>query len=194
MLRNLWLRNSWLKNPHILLGAALYLFCCAGCSQKNDVVYSNTPGDTVSVIENVPFIKQKDDFCGPAAMVSVMAHYGNTLGQDEVAGEVYTPALNGALISDMENFARDEGFQSRTENGSLQSLKALIDEGVPVILLVDRGKWRVSVPHYYVVYGYSSSRDTFVLHTGFEGGRKIESSKLDSEWERMNRLMLVIKK
>ena len=124
-------------------------------------------------------------------MASVMAHYGSTLGQDEVAEVVYTPALNGALISDMENFARDKGFQSRTENGSIEQLKTLLDEGLPVILLVDRGKWRVSVPHYYVVYGYSSNR--FILHTGFEEGREIESTKLDSEWEKMNRLMLVIK-
>jgi len=183
-----------LRNSQILFVSALCLFCGAGCAQKESVVDSNAPRDAVTIIENVPFIKQKDDFCGPAAMASVMAHYGSALGQDRVAGEVYTPALKGALISDMENFARDEGFRSRTENGSIERLKTLINQGTPVILLVDRGKWRVNVPHYYVVYGYSSSRDTFVLHTGFEGGREIESSKLDSEWERMNRLMLVIKK
>ena len=183
-----------LRNSKILLVTALYLFCWAGCSQKESAYDGNVPTDTVFIIENVPFIKQKDDFCGPAAMASVMAHYGSALGQEQVAEKVYTPALDGALISDMENFARDEGFQSRTENGSLERLKALIDQGRPVILLVDRGKWRVNVPHYYVVYGYSSSRNVFILHTGFEGDREIEASKLDSEWERMNRLMLVIEK
>ncbi len=183
-----------LKNSRLLLVWVLCLTCFYGCTQKDYNTQSTAPADSVFVIENVPFIKQKDEFCGPAAMASVMAHYGNTLSQDQVAEVVYTPALNGALISDMENFARDKGFQSKTENGNLEKLKTLIDEGAPVILLVDRGKWRVSIPHYYVVYGYSSTRNTFILHTGFEEGQEIESSKLDSEWEKMNRLMLVIEK
>ncbi len=183
-----------LRNTRILLAWMLCITCVYGCTQTDYSAQSAAPVELASVIENVPFVKQKDDFCGPAAMASVMAHYGSTLTQDDVAQVVYTPALNGALISDMENFAREQGFKSKTENGSIEQLKTLIVEGVPVILLVDRGKWRVSVPHYYVVYGYSSSRNTFVLHTGFEQDREIESSRLDSEWEKMNRLMLVIEK
>lgn len=181
-----------LRNTNILAAGVLCLFFISGCMQKDYATQDNIPSDKVTVIENVPFVKQKDDFCGPAAMASVMAHYGNALGQDEVAELVYTPALNGALISDMENFARDKGFQSKAENGSIEQLKTLINEGVPVILLVDRGKWRLSVPHYYVAYGYVNDGEIFIIHTGFHESVQIESSKLDSEWEKMNRLMLVI--
>ena len=164
------------------------------CAKTDTVNGVDLRPDNYYVIENVPFVRQKDDFCGPAAMVSVMAHYGDTLSQDQVAEAVYTPALEGALISDMENFAREQGFESKTENGSIERLRTLINQGTPVILLVDKGKWRVNAPHYYVAYGYSGTEDKFLIHSGFEGAQEIEPSKLDSEWERMNHLMLVIKK
>lgn len=173
----------------LALIGALCLISAYACGHKE-----TDPGPTSSIytIENVPFVKQKDEFCGPAAMATVTAHYGKPVSQQEAAETVYTPALSGALISDMENYARDRGFTAATENGSLDSLKTLIDQGRPVILLVDKGKWRVSVPHYYVAYGYVNGGESFIVHTGYNEGVEIDSQKLDNEWERMNRLMLVI--
>lgn len=180
------------RNTLIFLTALLYLLSASGCSQKRHKTENavGAAGDTV--IGGVPFIRQKDDFCGPAAMASVMAYYGNIVSQEEIAGRVYTPALKGALISDMENFARERGFEVSTGNGNIEQLKTFIDEQVPVILLVDRGRWGLSVPHYYVLYGYLE--DTFIIHSGFKGDRRISPGKLDSEWKRMNRLMLVLRK
>lgn len=181
-----------LRNRVFLVIAGLYLLSSYGCSQKESSSEINAPSNKIYTIENVPFTEQKDEFCGPASMASVMAHYGDTLSQEEIAEHVYTPALNGALISDMENFARDSGYSTTAENGSLELLKSRIDEGTPVILLVDKGKWRVSVPHYYVAYGYVNDGKSFILHTGFDEAVEIDSEKLDSEWEKMNHLMLVI--
>ncbi|MEE9238879.1 MAG: C39 family peptidase, partial [Thermodesulfobacteriota bacterium] len=91
------------------------------------------------VVENVPFVKQKDKFCGPAAMASVMQFYGQNIDQDEIGQEVYIPELNGALISDMENFARENGYSVETTNGDIESLKLHIDDQQPIILLVEKG-------------------------------------------------------
>jgi ABC-type bacteriocin/lantibiotic exporter with double-glycine peptidase domain len=146
------------------------------------------------VVENVPFVKQKDKFCGPAAMASVMQFYGRNIDQDEIAKEVYVPELNGALISDMENFAGENGYSTEVTNGDIESLKSLIDNQLPVIILVDKGKWKVSVPHYYVAYGYNDEKRVILLHTGFESAQEISFDKLDNQWKKMNRLMLVIKK
>ena len=146
------------------------------------------------VIADVPFVRQKDSFCGPAAMASVMQYYGQDVTQQEVAEAVFIQELNGALISDMENYAMAEGYKVTSTNGDTETLRKLIDEKVPVILLVDRGKWKVSTPHYYVVYGYDDDDGVFILHDGYNSGRKIDSDKLDGEWKKMNRLMLVVTK
>jgi len=165
-----------------------------GCAQNNSGIENNSAATNGKVIDGVPFVKQKDKFCGPAAMASVLEYYGDNVSQDEIAEKVYTPKLDGALISDMENFARDQGYQAETMTGNIDALEAEIDKGVPVILLVDKGKLMVSVPHYYVVYGYDAEDKVFYIHTGYEGGEKIPFERLENEWQKMNRLMLIVRK
>lgn len=181
-----------LKIVALFTAAAVIAIAAAGVFESRAADAAAEPGKVT--IDGVPFIKQKDKYCGPAAMASVMQFYGRDVGQDEIAEAVFTPGLDGALISDMENYARAEGYKTEAVNGSEESLTVLIDEGTPVILLVDRGKWKVSVPHYYVVYGYDPVKEVFILHTGEKGGQEIPYDKLDGEWKKMNRLMLVIRK
>lgn len=183
-----------LKNFFSSILILISVFVLISCSQKTSVYESISTPDDAKVIENVPFVKQKDWFCGPAAMASVMRFYGRSISQEEIAKEVYTPKLKGALISDMEYYARNMGYKAETKNGDLNMLIYFINEGVPPIVLVDIGKWIVSQPHYYVVYGYNKSKNTFLLNTGYESNQEISFSKLDKEWEKMNRLMLVVRK
>ena len=170
------------------------VFLFVGCSQRLPLDKTLAASNEAKIIENVPFVKQKDRFCGPAAMASVMGFYGENITQEEVAKEVYTPELGGALISDMQYFAREMGYEAETRNGDLNGIISVINEGIPPILIVDLGKWVVSVPHYYVVYGYNKGRSTFLLHTGFKSDQEMSFSELDKEWGKMNRLMLVIRK
>ncbi|GBD38608.1 hypothetical protein HRbin37_00859 [bacterium HR37] len=150
--------------------------------------------ESSKVIKNVPFIKQEDQFCGPAALESLLRFYGTPVDQREIAKEVYTPKLRGALITDMEYFARKMGYKTDIRNGSIDELVSFIDGGIPLIVLVDLGNAVISVPHYYVVYGYDRKKRVFFIHTGNKGNQEIGFDKLDGEWKRMNRLMLVIKR
>jgi ABC-type bacteriocin/lantibiotic exporter with double-glycine peptidase domain len=163
-----------------------------GCDSNQLSSQISSDNDNTVIVENVPFVKQKDKFCGPASMASVMQFYGEDIGQDEIAEEIYIPELNGALISDMENYARDNGYSVESVNGNIEMLKSNLDENNPVILLVDKGKWKVSVPHYYVAYGYNDLNRTVIIHTGYKQNQEISYEKLDQEWERMNNLMLTI--
>ena len=166
----------------------------AGCAQREIKETDSSPDKSTKSIEGVPFVKQKDNFCGPAAMASIMHYYGQDISQEEIAEKVYTPKLEGALISDMENFAREQGYIVEVSEGTIEQLIILIDNGTPAIVLVDRGVWKVNVPHYYVIYGYDAEKERLLLHTGEECCQEMEFDKLDGEWERMNRLMLVITK
>jgi len=170
----------------------LLVFFVLGCAQNEPAIKSYSEVDNVVVIENVPFVKQKDKFCGPASMASVMQFYGEDISQDEIAEEIYIPQLNGALISDMENYAKDSGYTTESINGSIEILKSNLDNKHPVILLVDKGKWKIRVPHYYVAYGYNGEKGTIILHTGYKQNQEISYDKLNQEWGKMNRLMLVI--
>lgn len=173
---------------------ALYVFInmISGCAHNKPSSQVSPDNENIVIVENVPFVKQKDKFCGPASMASVMQFYGEDINQDQIAEVIYIPELNGALISDMENYARNNGYNVESMNGRIEVLKKNLDTKRPVILLVDKGKWKVSVPHYYVAYGYNDEKKTVLLHTGYKESQEISYKKLDKEWEKMNNLMLVI--
>jgi ABC-type bacteriocin/lantibiotic exporter with double-glycine peptidase domain len=179
---------------YILLLALTCVSLLSSCSKEAINSEDLSSINNTKIIKNVPFVKQKDKFCGPAAMASVMNFYGQDVSQDQIAKEVYSPELKGALISDMENFAREMGYNASTVNGDENTLVSLVDEGIPSIILVDLGIWVVSVPHYYVVYGYNRSNETFIINTGFTSNKEINFKDLDKEWEKMNRLMLIVRK
>lgn len=139
---------------------------------------------------DVPFVKQRDQFCGPASLSSVFAYYGIEISQEEIAKEVYDPRLKGALITDLESYAKRKGFKTLLKEGNLQELKETIDKGIPPIVLVDLGYLWVSVPHYMVVVGYDG--DLFFVHTGYEERKKFHSKELDRIWKKMGKPMLLI--
>lgn len=139
---------------------------------------------------DVPFVKQKDNFCGPASLSSVLEYYGVKKSQEEIAKAVYDPKLKGALITDLQNYAQSLGFKTQLFTGSLQEVKGYINKGFPVILLIDNGFLWVSVPHYVVVIGYDESR--FYAHTGYEEKRAFSYSELDKKWAKMGRVGLVV--
>jgi ABC-type bacteriocin/lantibiotic exporter with double-glycine peptidase domain len=111
-------------------------------------------------------VKQRDQFCGPASLSSVFTYYNLYIDQDEIAKEVYVPKLKGALITDLENYAKKKGFQTELFRGDLEKLRQYISRGLPVIILVDLGVLFVSVPHYLVMVGFDL--EGFYAHTGYE--------------------------
>ncbi len=139
---------------------------------------------------DVPFVKQRDEFCGPASLSSVLSFYGLHIPQEVIAQRVYSPKLKGALITDMEGYVKDLGLKAETRQGTLEDLKKLIDKGIPPIILVDLGRFFFSVPHYMVVVGYKG--DHFFVHTGYESSKAIKADTLDKVWSKMGRVMLIV--
>ena len=82
-------------------------------------------------IEGVPFIQQDSQFCGPAALASVLSYYGAPVDQKIIGSRVYSEKLQGALITDLERYARDAGFETNSGQGTVEGLKAEIDRQAP---------------------------------------------------------------
>lgn len=119
-----------------------------------------------------------------------MSSYGLPIDQDEIAQRVFSEKLKGALITDLENFARTRSFMTRTAVGTIDDLDASIRKGRPVIVLVDRGWWIIQRPHYLVIIGRTT--DGFIAHTGHEPSVRITAERLASEWKRMGSVYLLV--
>jgi ABC-type bacteriocin/lantibiotic exporter with double-glycine peptidase domain len=141
-------------------------------------------------IEGVPFIQQDSQFCGPAALASVMTYYGTPVDQKIIGSRVYSEKLQGALITDLEIYARDAGFETNSGRGTVEGLKAEIDQRHPVIVLIDRGFWVLSKTHYLVVFGYDE--EGFTAHDGFSASMRYRYDEFREIWGKMGNAYLLI--
>lgn len=163
---------------------------CAGCMQRPafQQVQDSFP---LAVRLDVPFVPQtRINDCGPAALASVLVFHGRHVELDELTRRVFTPGLGRSLLPDMENHARSLGFATRSGRGDLPLVRAMIDSGGPVILLLDMGTKLFSQGHYVVVYGHDP--DGLLMHMGTRGDVYLPNRDLLDRWERMNRLYLFL--
>jgi ABC-type bacteriocin/lantibiotic exporter with double-glycine peptidase domain len=170
----------------LLLGGA-FLFS-AGCSPR-PLTLTGVDGP-VFFIPGVPFVRQAEETCGPSSLAMVLRFLGGNQTTADLLQETRTEALRGALITDLANAAKRRGYAAEVVDLDLPGLKARIADGTPVILLIDRGIWVYSIPHYLVAYGYTA--DGFIVHTGKTSGAVIEAKTLDAQWAKMGRLALIV--
>lgn len=142
-------------------------------------------------IDGVPFVRQTPGTCGPVALASVMAYYGAPVELEAVVRATYTPAFKGALISDLENFARARGFHTELKQADSALIRDAIERGRPVIVLVDFGVWVVSRPHYLVVTAYDESG--FTAHSGYRAAEHFSFQKFERLWKRKGSTCLIIR-
>jgi len=142
------------------------------------------------IIPGVPFVMQDSQYCGPASLSSVLSYYGDSVDQKTIGGEVYSPKLQGALITDLENYGRKRGFRTKIGRGLVGDIKKFVSENRPVIVLVDVGFWVISKQHYLVVYGYNE--EGFLAHTGYEAAHVYSYDEFEKLWEKAGRSFLLI--
>jgi ABC-type bacteriocin/lantibiotic exporter with double-glycine peptidase domain len=141
-------------------------------------------------IEGVPFIKQDSQFCGPASLASVMTYYGAPMDQKIIGSRVYDEKLQGALITDLERYAREAGFETNSGRGTVEGLKADLDRRRPVIVLVDPGFWVLSRTHYLVVFGYDD--EGFTAHDGFTVAKRYRYDQFREIWKKTGNAYLLV--
>ena len=152
------------------------------------LLISGDPGS--SIIEGVPFVRQGSHYCGPASLASVLAYYQAGADQAAIAKTVYTEKLKGALITDLENYARSQGFETRLGQGTSEDIKSFLREKKPVIVLVDLGFWAFSRPHYLVVTGFDEAG--FVAHTGYEASKAFPYAEFEKIWAKKGSVYLLV--
>ena len=171
--------------------AACFLLLCfaAGCSPLRPLG-SVEPAEG-RILPGVPFYAQEGRYdCGPAALASLLAHRGASVSLPQIRAATYTPALQGSLLPDLENYARNLGYETRSGRGDLALLRGAIDASRPVLIPLEMGRWRLTRPHYLVVFGYVGS--DFVVHAGKQARRTIAAAELDRRWQKLNRLYLYL--
>ncbi len=143
-------------------------------------------------IEGVPFYRQSESTCGPAALASVLAYWGRPEPLERITTEVYLPKLGGTLPMDMVSFAQKAGFKATPSSGTLSELKTAVRTGTPIICLIDLGFGLYHRPHYITVIGFDDVHGVVICHDGSKPNSLIGYDKFNKEWARAGSWMLAI--
>lgn len=142
-------------------------------------------------IAGVPFYRQGEDSCGPAALASVASFWGQSVNVEQIKARVYLPELRGTLPMDMERFLREAGFRTVSSAGTLDELKARVRQNVPVICLLDLGFSLYRRPHYVTVIGFDDMKRVLVVHDGVNANKVTGYDTFMRKWGRAGNWMLV---
>lgn len=141
----------------------------------------------------VPALRQAPERCGPTALRMVLRYYGAPDTALAEADRAYDPALRGALVTDLAAAARRAGFEASIEAPGADSLLALLEAGVPPILLLERGIGPVSRGHYGVLVGWDPKRDRMALNDGGRSTRWLSRVSVLRSWRAAGARALLVR-
>jgi predicted double-glycine peptidase len=143
-------------------------------------------------IEGVPFVKQTEYDCGPAALAAVLSFRGKAVDLERITASVYLRRLRGTLPMDLERYAKDEGFKTSSSAGTAAALKTAIVSNIPVICLLDLGFGFYRQPHFVTVIGFDDGNGLFIMHDGATPNRTMTYEDFEKKWARAGKWMIVI--
>ena len=143
-------------------------------------------------IDGVPFFRQTEYACGPAALAVVLSYHRRAADLAELTGLLVYPALHGTLPMDMERVAKDRGLRTTTAHGDKELLRSSLKKDLPAIVLLDLGFGVFKQPHYVVLTGYDDGNRLYIMHDGATRDRTMPYEELEKYWVRGGRWMLVV--
>jgi hypothetical protein len=149
-----------------LLAAAICLGGCVSLPQTEALIASAPEGLPPRVeLAQVPYFRQDDFLCGPAALAMVFNAAGVTANLESVTPLVYLPGRQGSLQAEMLGATRRSGLVAYTPAPRLEDLLRELAAGTPVVVLVNFSFKVAPVWHYAVVVGYDLDKRELIVRS-----------------------------
>jgi ABC-type bacteriocin/lantibiotic exporter with double-glycine peptidase domain len=132
---------------------------------------------------HVPFFADKTDQCGPATLAEILSYWGKTTSPGDLRREMYTAKLRGTLPMDLFLTAEDHGLKAKMVQGDLPMIRAELDAGRPVLVLLNVEYALLPVHHYVVVTGWDEKRHGLYMHSSESENQFITFKKFLHEWD-----------
>jgi hypothetical protein len=154
------------------LSAALALaalLCLGGCISlpQSEALHAIAPPGLPARVEltDVPFHRQNDFLCGPAALAMVFNAAGVAGDVDSLTPLVYLPGRQGSLQAEMLGATRRSGLLAYTLAPRMEDLLRELAAGTPVVVLVNLSYKLFPVWHYAVVVGYDLDKHELIVRS-----------------------------
>ena len=177
-------KGSTFYRPSSFFIFIIYIF--SSCSPQAILPVSNHG----AYIENVPFYAQETYQCGPAALAGVLNYWGVDVTPQEIAEEIFSESARGTLTIDMVLYVQRKGLQANYYKGGIEDIQIRIDDGFPVIILVDFGFMAYQVNHFIVVTGFNEYG--VVVNSGKHQGQILPWTDFEKAWKKTHYWTLLI--
>jgi predicted RNA-binding Zn-ribbon protein involved in translation (DUF1610 family) len=156
---------------------------------------ARTPPTTgVVLINPLPHVSQYLNNCGPASISMVLAHFGITHSQEEVAQVVRPSAEDiNVRLDELADYLGAQGVKTRYGvEGTPELLTWFVSNGVPVIV---EGwiEYQGGMGHFRVVHGFDADDRRLIVHDPLGGADlRFSYEVLDAGWQVFNRHYLAV--
>lgn len=135
-------------------------------------------GKSIYMINLKPF-RQSPSFCGPASLKMVLEYYGVEKTEKELGELCKTTFEHGTEHDNLVRAAEMLDFQVQQKpNASLEELKQLVDQGIPVIV----GWFSTDEDHFSVVVEITDTDIHLMDPEVDQGHRKMTVSEFEAVW------------
>ena len=152
------------------------------------------------LIEGVPHVKQRPDFCGEACAEMVLKKLGHKINQNDVFNESGLDPLlgRGCFTKELATALKRIGFKVGPVYGKVEAAKAGVQmeaqwrelhedllKGVPSILCMHYSDKPKTTEHFRLVLGYDGKTDEVIYHEPAEAGgayRRMKRERLMKLW------------
>lgn len=102
---------------------------------------------------NLPAFQQTTEYtCGPAAVVTLLSYYGQTVDEMQLAEEMQTSSTTGTTPENMAEWLENNGFAVEWgENGSLEMIRENLAKDIPTLI-----EWSDWGGHWVLAIGYDT--------------------------------------
>jgi hypothetical protein len=132
----------------------------------------------------VPFFPQTANHCGPAALATVLGHLGIGVSPEVLADDVFLPAREGSLQTEMLAGTRRHGALAVRLPARIDALMTEVSAGRPVVVLQNLGLAIYPRWHYAVLIGHDLAQDRLILRSGIERRHLIGFTPFEHTWAR----------
>jgi tetratricopeptide (TPR) repeat protein len=167
---------------------------CAGWTPpQTAALRAATPADLNDRVElsTVPFIAQTPLHCGPASLAMVLRHIGRDVSADQLADEVFLPAREGTLQTEMLSGARRHDAVAQRLPAQLEALLRELRAGHAVVVLQNLGLSFAPAWHYAVLVGYDLPREELLLRSGVTEREVMPLRTFEHTWARAGHWAIV---
>lgn len=172
-----------------ILPCLLFLAGCASLPSRPVQAPRFTAGSDGVYLATVPPVKQSAYQCGPAALESVLRHWGEPADAEGIAQSISSKGKRGVLNIALAQHMRKKGFWTQMQSSDTERLKGWVRRGVPPIVMLKVGPM---LHHFAVVTGFREHPPVFYLNAGRASVEEIGAAQFDARWSRSGRWTLLV--